>query len=279
MFWKKAGTSCFRILDCGHSPCLPPCCLLRLATASLEKDIKLWRPHFHYFCYQIDSNCSLSLYRRIFKGIPFPTWDCLILIKIHLLPTSFSITLGQSFSGTKRHPVKMLLSTATLFVILLLQRAQALCYNDTCLYGVKLAGTKASADCNSFELLAPTVTMYAVYRPTLPPVSLTFVISSTAHIITITVTGIETIWTPSISYSIWQSITATTTSTLHGTESQTPSQKNNSTIITKREVMPRATQIIPTYASSCLNRGQYMSACSCIGIDLPEPTYVRDSII
>jgi hypothetical protein len=173
----------------------------------------------------------------------------------------------------------MLLLTATLFVVLLLQRAQALCYNDTCLYEVKLAGAKASADCNSFELLDPTVTMYAVYPSTLPPLSLTFVISSTAHIITITVTGIETVWTPSISYSIWQSTTAPTISTLHGTGSQTSFQKTNSATITKREVMPRATQIIPTYASSCLNRGQYMSACSCIGIDLQEPIYVRDSII
>jgi len=166
----------------------------------------------------------------------------------------------------------------TLFAILLLRGAQALCGNDTCLQEVKLAGAKASADCNSFELLDPTATMYVVYRSLLPPLPLTFVISSTAHIITITVTGVETIWTPSISYSIWQSTIAATTSTSNATGIRTFSQMNNSATITKRDVMPRATQIIPTYASNCLNSGQYVSACSCIGIDLQQSIYVRGSV-
>jgi hypothetical protein len=102
-----------------------------------------------------------------------------------------------------------------------------------------------------------------IYSPLQPSADL-HCYRSTYTVITVTITGIETIWLPTIDYLVWE---PTQTSAAQFFLPNTTIVSNHTTIANKRHVLPRATILaLPPYATACSSSAAYLSACSCIGV-------------
>lgn len=131
------------------------------------------------------------------------------------------------------------------------------CISDNCLNAVSSAHFTGSADCSRYEL--------AVATPST---------SSTYTVITVTVTGIETIWVPTISYVVWE-LASTTTPAVFTPPPAVTVEEHNPTLTVKRDIVPRTTSAtIPSYASACYSSTAYASACSCIGVNVTPPPVI-----